>query len=124
MKPTNARNIYRQNAAETASKPTLVIMLLDRAVADILAAIAAIESRRVADAHQFFIHAQDIVAELRHALDADALDAGSELVRIYDFIEDSLATANINKDPVLAAEVLELTRTLALTFRQLQSQAA
>ncbi len=94
----------------------MVVLLYQRLLRDLDDADAAIENRRVEDAHNALIHAQDIVLEFHLALDTDGFDGGERLADIYVYLTDRLVDANRAKDRAILAECRALVEPLAEAF--------
>lgn len=91
---------YKRVDVETASQGKLIVMLLNAAL------MKAEEGRQemsksppdVAQIHNSLIRAQDIVAELRAALDMSAGEVAANLDRLYEYFQHLLIEANIKKE--------------------------
>ena len=77
MNYANLRDRYVQDAVSTASPATLLIMLYDRLVLDLLRAEAALAEGKRDAANEQLTHAQDIVSELAATLDVNAWDGAA-----------------------------------------------
>lgn len=98
------------------SPQRLVVLLYQRLLRDLHDADAAIEDRRVEDAHNALIHAQDIVLEFHLALDTEGFEGGERLADIYVYLTDRLVDANRAKDRAVIAECRSLVEPLAEAF--------
>jgi flagellar protein FliS len=99
-----AMNPYQTQSVATASPAQLVLMLFDRAIVAIArseqAAGDADRSPAVETMNHELQRAQDIVTELRVALDHEhGGELAANLDALYDFCLDRLLDANIRKDP-------------------------
>lgn len=117
MNTSSARSIYKSNAAHTATKERVAVMLAERLAADASQAILALKSQDLAAAHALLVHAQDVVAELSFALDTELCPAGSTLSALYEYITNELAAANIYKDPLRAENARATSADIAAMFR-------
>ena len=106
------RNPYVTDGLATASPARLLVMLYDRLVLDLDRAAIALDSDACETAHDCLVHAQDIINELRVALDFEVWPEGRNLAAIYDYAIELLITANINKDAVIVATVRSLVAPL------------
>lgn len=94
-----ARDRYTGSAVTTASGPTLLLMLYDRLVRDLVNAESALAGRDLARANSELLHAQRIVLELRTSLDITAWSGGPALDELYTFVHTELVLANVEKSP-------------------------
>jgi len=124
MSARNPMLAYRSGFESTISKPRIVQMLLDGAVAAIQKAIDAFEmedfARRLETIHNQATKAGAIVHQLRDALDPTF---GSEftdrLGALYDYIGNRLIQANIRKDPQLFAEAKSHLEVIQSAWREM-----
>lgn len=98
------------------SPQRLVVLLYQRLLRDLDDAEAAIEDRRIEDAHNALIHAQDIVLEFHLALDTEGFEGAERLADIYVYLTDRLVDANRAKDRAIVAECLGMVEPLAEAF--------
>ena len=113
--------VYRQVDIETTSQGKLIILLFNGAIQ------RAEESRRLMEADKMdietinnkLIRAQDIIAELRSALDMSAGEVSVNLDRSYEYFQYLLVQANIKKDPALLVECVELMTVIRDTWEEL-----
>ena len=90
---------YLVQQVATASKAMLTSMLFNAAVANTQRAIAQLDEQQHQPARRFLIKAQEIVLELRTALDHEAGgEIAANLDRIYDFVYRQLIAASIHGD--------------------------
>jgi flagellar protein FliS len=104
---------YRVNSIETADPVRLVLMLYQGVLRFTQRGIQASERQEIQVAHESFVRAQAIVAELMSSLN---LEAGGEIARnlmaLYEYSHRRLVEANCRKCSEPAAEVVELFREL------------
>ena len=97
-----AANPYQEHSVTTATPAQLVLMLFDRALlATARARRASTEggSGAVETVNRELQRAQDILTELRVALDHDrGGDVAGNLAALYDYCTDELLQANFRKD--------------------------
>ena len=121
MNQTLATAYMRQQVA--GSSPVgLVIILLQEVTRRIVAARRALRERDYAEANRHFIKAQDIVYELRSAVNMDAGPMAEDLVRLYDFILGSLIKANLSQSDERLDTVLQIVMTLTSAWRELEER--
>ena len=99
---------------ENASPGELVMMLYDRAVRDLRKAFNLLsENGSQEHATHLIVHAQQIIAELKHSLN---LQEGGELAenlsRLYEYMQFRLTEAVSEKDAVPVSEVISLMQEL------------
>ena len=76
--------------------------------------------------HENLVRAQDIIAELRAALDFDATPVSQDIDRVYEYLGHLLMQANINKESDSIDEFVEHATALRDTwdeaFRRAESE--
>ena len=117
---------YRVNSIETADPVRLVLMLYQGVLRFTQRGIQANERHEIQVAHESFVRAQAIVAELMSSLN---LEAGGEIARnlmaLYEYCHRRLVEANCRKSAEPAAEVVELFRELLSAWQTIaEGQAA
>lgn len=118
-----ARARYAREAVTTASPATLLLMLYDRLVRDLITAEQALADGDLARASTELVHAQDVVGELHSSLDVTAWDGAAGLASLYLFVRSELITANLRKDRAQVAAVRELVEPLRDAWRQAALQS-
>jgi flagellar protein FliS len=109
----NGVKIYKEHAVNTQSKGRLIVMLYEGAIKFMNLAIRQIESGDYAEKGKYISKAQDIINELNAVLDMEAGgEVAENLRRLYCFMIRRLTEANINKDPNLIREVIDLMEEL------------
>jgi flagellar protein FliS len=115
---------YQSDGMATASPRKLLVLLFDRLVKDFDQARDAITANRVEAAHDALVHAQEIVHELRLALDPEVWDGAEQLISIYDYVYDLLIQANQDKALVPLEEgyqlILPLHEAWTTAYQQVQ----
>ena len=107
MHKANPYNIYKQNSVNTASKGQLLLMLVDGAVKYTKIARLAILDRNIERSHKELVRVQDIFLELMITMDRSS-KAMDDLYKLYEYIKNELAKANMRKDVKIIDEVLPL----------------
>ena len=110
---------YRKVDVETASQGKLIIMLFNGAIQRAEEAKRQIEKGHRQNAHKNLIRAQEIVAELRGALNMRAGTLAANLDRIYEYFQHLLIKANIRKEIPPIQECLELMVSMRNTWQEL-----
>lgn len=99
---------YRSDGLASQSPQRLLILLYQRLATDLEQAEAALVAGDRATAHGRLMHAQEIVSELRLALDPQAWPGGRSLAELYQFLEQRLVTANVTKSAATVGECRQL----------------
>ena len=118
------RQRYVDDAVSTASPATLLVMLYDRLVLDLMRAEAALRSGKRDAANEQLTHAEDIVSELANTLDVDAWEGARQLMSVYTFLGTSLVEANIEGNPDKVALCRELIEPLQDAWQRAAKQVA
>jgi len=103
---------YRRVEIETASPAKLVVMLYNGAIKNCEEAKHALETKQPKLVHEKLIRAQEIVTELRSALNFQAGEVAENLDRVYDYVYRLLVQANVKKDIGPIGESIEHLRAL------------
>jgi flagellar protein FliS len=103
---------YRRVEIETASPAKLVVMLYNGAIKNAEEAKRAMGERDLATVHQRLIRAQEIVTELRSALNFGAGEVAENLERVYDYMYRLLVQANVEKSAAPIEECIAHLRSL------------
>jgi flagellar secretion chaperone FliS len=103
---------YQRASVETADRGELLLILYRGAIRFLQRGIAAMRAADVPTAHASLVRVQDIVAELRASLNAEAGDVATHLDRIYEYLQWRLVRANCEKDVAPAEEVLGILQSL------------
>lgn len=94
-----AYQTYQRVNVTTADPTRLVVLLYEGAIRNLRQAIGFIEAGNKDDASQRITRTLDIVHYLTNALDHEkGGDISVNLERLYDFVRDTLAHANIHAD--------------------------
>lgn len=113
---------YQQINVETASQGKLIVMLFNGAVQRAEKALNAIDTGKLEHVHNHLVRAQDIIGELRGALNMDAGEVSENLDRVYEYFQHLLIKANVKKDPEPLRDVIELMSLMRDTWAELFSQ--
>lgn len=112
---------YRRVEVETASQGRLIVMLFNGAISRAVEAQRQIEANSGTGAHEHLIQAQDIISELRNALNMDAGEVALSLDRSYEYFHHLLVTANIKKATGPIEECVDLMTSMRDTWQELFS---
>ncbi|KRL05475.1 flagellar export chaperone FliS [Liquorilactobacillus oeni] len=114
-------NSYLKNQVMSASPQKLIVLLYEGAIKNLKRAELALNEQNMLAAHQQLIKAQDIISELRNALNENIeSQLPQELSQLYDFMERQLVAANINKDKDLIVPVIKMLEELLTAWKQLK----
>lgn len=119
---SNPRAAYMDASVATASPARLLVMLCERLVLDVTRGRNAQAAGEYGEAHRQLVHAQDIVLELRAALQVDEWPGGPALASIYDFLHSELVRANVSHDLARTEGCLRLVTDLSATWREAAEQ--
>ena len=115
---TTNHEAYRKVDVETASQGKLIVMLFNGAIQRAEEAKRQMQKRNTASAHNNLIRAQDIIAELRGALNMQAGEIARNLDRIYEYFQHSLIQANVRKDCDLIDHCIEMMSAMRTTWEE------
>lgn len=114
---------YKRVDIETASQGKIVVMLFNGAIQRAEEAKRQLARGKTEGVHNNLLRAQDIVAELRSALDMKAAVA-KQLDRIYEYFQHLLIKANIRKDGAPLDEVIVHLTAMRNTWQEAFAKAA
>jgi len=125
-KPWGTYQSYKQVDVEPAPQGKLVAMLFNGAIQRAEEGKRAMAQGEVQTVHDKLVRAQDIIAELRTALDFKAAPVSEDIDRVYEYLGHLLMQANINKEPDSINEFVEHATALRDTwdeaFRRAESE--
>jgi flagellar protein FliS len=111
-------DIYTDTAVGTQSRGRLIVMLYDGAIKFLKLAIRELEAGHYAEKGKYITRAQDIITELNAVLDTAAGgEIAANLRSLYCFMNTRLSQANVQKDPKLIQEVIELMEELNQSWK-------
>src|SRR6478735_5669649 len=106
------RNRYLEDSVLSAPPARLLTMLYDRLLLDLGRAETAQPAANWPVASENLLHAQAIIAELISSLETDSWDGADGLLGLYNYAFTALVNANIQRDPALTREAIELLEPL------------
>lgn len=115
---------YRKVDIETASQGKLIVMMYNGAIQRAEEAKRHMEKRDYARVHSNLIRAQDIIAELRSALNMDIGEIARNLDRLYEYAHHLLVQANIHKDAGAITECVVILTQLRDTWKEVFDKLA
>ncbi len=110
---------YTKVDVETASQGKLIVMLFNGAIKRAEEAKRQLAKGSNEGAHNSLIRAQDILGELRSALNMKAGPIADSLDRIYEYFQHLLITANVKKDVEPIEECIEMMIQVRDTWQEL-----
>ena len=119
MEAAQAHRTYKQVHVETASQGKLIVMLYDTAIKRTEQAIDLLDTKKLDEVNNNLIRAQDIIAELRAALDLKTGEIAANLDRLYDYIHRLLIRGNVRKEKSPLQEAVKLMTALRDTWKEL-----
>lgn len=114
---------YRKVDVQTASQGKLIIMLFNGAIQRAEEARRLLPTRNVQAIHNNLLRAQEIMTELRGALDFGVGEIAYNLDRIYEYITYLLIQSNIKKDPDVLQEAIAHLTSMRDTWQDAFAQA-
>ncbi|MDQ0754161.1 flagellar export chaperone FliS [Arthrobacter sp. B3I4] len=112
------RNQYLADSVLSAPPARLLTMLYDRLLLDLGRAETAQQSANWPVASENLLHGQAIIAELISSLKTDAWDGADGLLGLYNYAFTALVNANIQRDPALTREAIELLEPLRQAWHE------
>lgn len=109
---------YRKVDVETASQEKLIVMLLTGAMKFAREAKQSMAAGDIGETHTFLVKAQDILSELRSALNMDAGEVAQNLDRVYEYLHHLLVSANVEKRPEPIDECVRHLEGLRATWQE------
>lgn len=124
MTGAHAYNAYKRVDIETASQGKLIVMLFNGAIVRAQEAHKALTAGDTNAAHQKLLRAQDIVAELRSALNMDAGPLAQNLDSVYEYVHHLLVQANVKKQTKPIDQAVLVLTEMRETWRELFEKVA
>ena len=112
------RNQYLADSILSAPPARLLTMLYDRLLLDLGRAETAQQAANWPVASENLLHGQAIIAELISSLKTDAWDGADGLLGLYNYAFTALVNANIQRDPALTREAIELLEPLRQAWHE------
>lgn len=110
---------YTKVDVETASQGKLIVMLFNGAIKRAEEARRQLQQGNNQGVHNSLIRAQDILAELRGALNMSAGEIAENLDRVYEYFQHLLIQANIKKSPDPIEQCVQLMTQVRDTWQEL-----
>lgn len=112
------RNQYLADSVLSAPPARLLTMLYDRLLLDLGRAESAQETANWSVASENLIHAQAIITELSSSLKTDTWEGADGLLGLYNYASTALVNANIQRDPALTREAIDLLEPLRQAWHE------
>lgn len=117
MATNNPYQQYQQSSVNTATPGELTLMLYNGAIKFLKQAKLAIDKKNLEEANNKICRVQDIIAELMSSLDME-IEISKNLYSLYDFMNNRLIQANIQKEIKLLDEVEGLLVEMRDTWKE------
>jgi len=117
---------HKRVDVETASQGKLIVLLFNGAIqrAEEARRLILAEPMDIGGIHNNLVRAQEIVSELRNALDLRMGEIAENLDRSYEYFHHLLVQANMKKDAALIEEGVGLMTVLRDTWEEVFLQVA
>ncbi|KRM88609.1 flagellar export chaperone FliS [Liquorilactobacillus vini] len=113
-------NDYLRTQVMSASPVKIIVMLYEGAIKNMKIAKLAIEEKDIVRAHQNLRRAQDIIKELKSSVDLNVEgDVPEHLVRLYEYSNNQLVTANLTKSTEPIDNVIHILSELLDSWKKL-----
>ncbi len=112
---------YNNSKVLTASPAELTLMLYEGAIKFCNIAIMAIEKKDIEKSHINIVKVENIINYLQSTLDMK-YPVAEDYDRIYTYLQQRLAQANIKKDPEILEEVCEHLRSVRDTWKEVMAK--
>ena len=118
MPLANPYQRYQQTSVKTADAGDLLVLTYEAILRWLGRADEAIDTGKVAAAHEALVNTQELVRNLASALDFERGGAIAEnLSSLYEYLLQQLLWANVNKDKDAIAQIRELVLPLLDAWR-------
>lgn len=121
-KRATALDRYTTDGMASTSPNKLLLRVFDRLERDLRTAATASITGDIEVAHSALVNAQELVHELRLALDPTIWPPAVELRSLYDYLYRRMVDANVDKDPMLIGHCLEIVSQLGETWAEAERQ--
>ena len=112
---------YNNSKVLTASPAELTLMLYEGAIKFCNIAIMAIEKKDIEKSHVNIVKVENIINYLQSTLDTK-YPVSEDYDRIYSYLQQRLAQANIRKDPEILEEVCDHLRSVRDTWKEVMAK--
>ena len=112
---------YREQSINTLTPEELLILLYEELTICIHKSIIHITNKKIGDAHNSIIKAENIIIYLIDILDMN-YPISNDLLQIYEFIYIQLVNANAKKELALLQQILPLIADLKNTWQTAEKE--
>jgi len=116
---TAGYGVYKKVDVETASQGKLIVMMFNGAIQRAEEARRQLDRGSVEGVHNNLIRAQDIIGELRSALNMNTGELARNLDRLYEYFQHLLIMANIRKQTAPIEECIQHMTAMRDTWKEL-----
>lgn len=116
-KQTNRFDQYKQQNAMTASPGDLTLMLYNGCITNLKLFKTFVIEKNIEKAHEYSQKAQAIIDELLRTLDM-RYPISEQLMKLYDFIQNLIIEANLQKDIEKSETAIEFLTELRDTWQE------
>lgn len=114
------RNVKIESGITGASPHQLIVMLLEGAVDKLTAVESAIELDDIGQKGELISRVISIIDNLRASIDtADGGEIATNLISLYNYMENRLLTANLQSDVEIIQEVKGLLKEISTAWMQI-----
>ncbi len=125
MSADKAYGNYLKQEVEGASQGKLVVMMYDAAIRFMRAAVKAIEEKKIEEAHNNIVRAENIIYELMSTLNTDeGGEVAQNLLHLYDFMIWELVDANTTKNIAKIENVLKVITPIRSAWKEIVAKDA
>lgn len=117
---SNPYSAYRQTSVATATPEKLLLMLYDGAIRFLRQARLAMEQQDLESTNKWLGKLQDIFVELNTSLDLDQGEIALNLRKLYEFYQNEVIIANVEKN----VDRLQPVEEFLKLFREMWAEAA
>jgi flagellar protein FliS len=109
---------YKDNTVSTQNKGRLIVLLYDGAIKFMKLAVKELEAGNQEEKGRYINRASDIITELNAILNMEqGGEIAANLRKLYTFMNERLAQANIKRDPNMIRDVIKLMEELNQGWR-------
>ena len=112
-----ARDVYRANQIQTASREQLLLLTYDIGIRSCAMALDALENKDTEGTNQHLQKAQAVIRELMITLNVEqGGEVAQSLMSLYDYLYYQLVEANVHKNPEPVIQVKQMLEELRQTW--------
>jgi len=115
---SNSYSAYRQSSVATASPEKLLLMLYDGAIRFLNQARVSMEHQNFEATNKWLGKLQDVFMELNTSLDMNQGDVAYNLRKLYEFYQNEVIIANVEKNIGRLQSVEDFLRAFRITWAE------